>query len=99
MTNLIKDVISAPSKIIPSLSQNEIQTILIQAISAYKKNTITLERLTILAGNIKHFNNTSLPTQLENVIEEIHSFACINTVLTDMLDELKENEKTKEKNT
>lgn len=99
MTNLIQDVLSAPSKVIPSLSQNKIQTILIQAISGYKKNTITLEMLAILAGNIKQYNNRSLPTQLENAIEEIHSFICINTVLTEMLEELKENERPKEKNT
>jgi ABC-type uncharacterized transport system ATPase subunit len=91
----VKDMLHKPAKIIPLLSQYEIQTLLIQAIQLYRKRTIPLETLTKCAGNIIRYKNAFLSDDVLKILDEIQSFSTIDSVLADILHELKEEKKEK----
>ena len=91
----VRNILYKPAEIIPQLSQEEIQILLIQTIKLYRKHNITLETLVKCTANIKRYKNVALTSEMQKIIEEIQSFYTVDSVLSDILQELKADKRKK----
>jgi len=82
-----KDIkLSSPN----SLTQERIKKLLIYTIQQYKIHTISLETLIQLVKMILTSKNIVLSDNLKSILEEIKTLTFVESVLTDILDDLKQ---------
>jgi len=89
--NRIQQIFTEPAQIVPTLSNDEIKEILIEAIEGYKNDTFTFTQLVRLATKIEIYQPNNLTEEITMIIETISSYYTISHTLNDMLEELKQN--------
>jgi len=89
LNKIIQSILADPKRTYPTLSDREIKTLLIQAISRYLSGEMSLDKLATIARKILNKEQV-LPHSLYTILDEMHSFYAIRLVLTDFLDELQE---------
>lgn len=89
--NRIQQIFADPSLKVPTLSNDEIKEILIEAIEGYKNNVFTFTQLVRLATKIEIYQPKNVTEDIRMIVETISSYYTISHTLNDMLEELKQN--------